>query len=172
MVNKSGQIKIQQMAFMLMAITIFFILVGLFVLVIHGSGAKQVASELEEKNAMLLATKLANSPEFACGNSFGESKINCIDFDKAMMLKQSIDKYSGFWGVDNIEIRKIFPTYEEDVLCTLASYPDCNVLRMQSDEIIGIDYSNFISLCRKESSGGYPYDKCELAKIMVSYTKK
>jgi hypothetical protein len=169
MVMKKAQMKIQQMAFMLMAITIFFVLVGLFVLVIYMSGLKKTATELEEENAMLLATKLANSPEFSCGNAFGGTRINCVDFDKVMMLKQSINDYSDFWGVSNIEIRKIYPSIQKDILCISSTYPDCNVLRMYSDEVIGFESSNFISLCRKISYEGYPYDKCELAKIMVSY---
>jgi len=72
--NNRGQLKIQQMAFMLMAITLFFVLVGLFVLKINLSELKQSAETLEEKNALLLVTRLANSPEFSCDNSFGSKK--------------------------------------------------------------------------------------------------
>src|SRR4030042_5145835 len=83
--NKKGQMKIQQMAFMLMAITLFFVLVGIFVLVIRFSGLKDTAKQLEEENAMLLVSKLANSPEFSCENAFG-ALSNCIDADKIMAL--------------------------------------------------------------------------------------
>ena len=118
MITKNkAQLKIQQMAFMLMAVTLFFALVGMFVLVIKFSGLKESASILEEKNALLLVTKIANSPEFSCGEAFGSAKINCIDADKVMMLKENIEKYKGFWGGEtNIEIRKIYP--KGDVICT------------------------------------------------------
>ena len=86
---KQGQLKIQQMAFMLLAVTLFFVLVGMFVLALRFSGLKESATELEEKNAMLLVTRIANSPEFSCGNAFGKSRTNCIDADKVMMLKKT-----------------------------------------------------------------------------------
>ncbi len=170
--GKRGQLKIQQMAFMLIAITLFLVLVGMFVLVFKFSDLKATATELEERNAMLLASKLANSPEFSCGEAFGGEKINCIDADKVLVLKQGIEKYSGFWGVSNIEIRKIFPNLGEDIMCTLGNYPNCNIIRLRPGEITGFDASNFVSLCRKEVDETQIYDKCELAKIMVSYEKK
>ena len=91
--TKKAQMKIQQMAFMLMAITLFFVMVGMFVLVFRFSGLKESATMLEEKNAMLLVTKLANSPEFSCGEAFGSNRINCVDADKVMMLKENTAKY-------------------------------------------------------------------------------
>ena len=167
-----GQFRIQQMAFMLMAVTLFFALVGMFVLAVKFSGLKESATALEEKNAMLLVTKLANSPEFSCGEAFGSSRINCIDADKVMMLRENIDKYINFWGVSNVEIRKIYPSKDSKVICDLGNYPDCNVIQLRSKEVTGYDMSNFVSLCRKESFNEEAYDKCELAKIMVSYEKK
>ena len=70
MVNKKSQMKIQQMAFMLIAIMIFFALVGLIILTVGFSGLKEKATALQEENANLLVSKLANSPEFSCGQAF------------------------------------------------------------------------------------------------------
>lgn len=165
---KKAQLKIQQMTFMLIAVTLFFTLVGMFVLVIKFSGLKESAIELSEENAMLLVTKLANSPEFSCGEAFEGIKANCIDGDKVMILKENIDKYTDFWGVSDIEIRKIYPKDTEKI-CNLGNYPDCDIIRMRSKDIVGNYISNFVSLCRKESFEGILYDKCELAKLMVSY---
>ena len=168
--NKSGQMKIQQMAFMLIAVTLFFALVAIFVISFKYSGLKQSATELEEENAMMLVTKLANSPEFSCGESFENTKINCIDEDKVMALKEN-PAYSGFWKVSNIEIRKIYPKTEEKI-CDSENYPNCSIIKIYSKEVSGFDASNFVSLCRKESLDGETYDKCELAKMMISYEKK
>lgn len=164
---KKAQMKIQQMAFMLMAITLFFLLVGILVLVFKFSGLKDSATALAEENAMLLVTKIANSPEFSCGEAFGTGRINCIDWDKVMMLKENYERYSEFWGVTNIEVRRIYPTGEE-ILCTTGNYPNCNVVRVGSQEVEGTDMSNFVALCRKAYADEV-YDKCELAKIIVSY---
>lgn len=164
---RRGQLKIQQMAFMLMAVTLFFILVGMFVLSIQLSGLKGSAAALEEKNAMLLVTKLANSPEFSCGGAFQNKKTNCIDSDKVMVLKENIDKYKNFWDVENIEIRKIYPISKEKE-CSLENYPDCNIIKIREGDITA-EFSNFVSLCRKESFEDEVFDKCELAKLIVSY---
>ena len=164
---KQGQLKIQQMVFMLLAATLFFALVGMLVLALKFSGLKESATALEEKNSLLLVTRIANSPEFSCGKAFGNLKTNCVDADKVMMLKKNIDRYDNFWGREtNIEIIKIYP--EGNVVCTLNNYPNCNLINLQSEEI-HVEHSNFISLCRKDLINGEVYDKCELAKIMVSY---
>jgi hypothetical protein len=167
MVNKKAQMKIQQMAFMLMAVTLFFVLVGIFVLVFMFSNLKESVALLEEENAMLLVTKLANTPEFACGEAFGSSKANCVDADKVMALKENIGKYADFWGVSSIEIRKIHPKTETEVVCNNANYPDCNLIQIISEDFTGTGFSNFVSLCRKDYLEGDVYDRCELAKIIV-----
>ena len=168
---KKGQMKIQQMAFMLMAITIFFVLVGMFILMFSLSGVRESAEELEQKNAMLLVSKLSNSPEFACGNSFGNNKINCIDADKAMVLKDSISRYASFWGsgVDNIIIRKSTSDTNED--CTLGNYPNCDVINLFSKNISGFPAENFVTLCVKGEAERGVYNKCEVAKLVIYYSE-
>ena len=173
MVNKKAQLKIQQMAFMLIAVTLFFVLVGLFILVIYMSGLKDGAESLNEKNAALLAAKLSNSPEFSCGNSFGGTKLNCIDGDKVMVLKENINDYGiankNFWGVQNIEIRKIYPSEYGDTECNRGNYNNCGVLKIFDEEMIGTIYSNYVLLCKKAlSEDGHPRDKCEMAMFMIS----
>jgi len=164
-----AQLKIQQMAFMLLAVTLFFVFAGLFILVVKMAGINEDVTELREKNAMLLAVKVANSPEFSCGGAFDTSMLSCVDFDKVFALKEKSHLYEGFWGdgVTNIEIIKIYPV--GDLECDDSSYPDCNRLKIYSGESEGFDYSNFVSLCRKEKDGGEIYDKCEIAKIVVRY---
>ncbi len=166
---KLGQMKIQQMAFMLIAVMVFFALVGLIIAAVGFSGLKEKATALQEKNAMLLVSKLANSPEFSCRQS-----ENCIDLDKIISLKDNIDKYKkgnkNFWGVSGIEIIKIYPKNSE-IECNSQNYPDCNKIILISGQ--GTASENFVSLCRKEfDSATYTtYDKCELGKILIKYEK-
>lgn len=168
--TKKAQFKIQQMAFMLIAVTLFFVLVGMFFVMIIFSNLKESASLLEEKNALLLVTKLANSPEFSCENAFGETKINCVDSDKVMALKNNINKYSGFWGVSGIEIRKIYPEGNR-IECAFNNYPDCDEIKIIPGSGTGV--SNFVALCRMEKINSLFQDKfqdkCELARIIVYY---
>jgi hypothetical protein len=167
--NLSGQMKIQQMAFMLLAVTLLFALVGLFFVAFKFSGLKESAAALEEENALTLVSRLANSPEFACDEAYGNQRTNCIDGDKIIMLKENIGKYRDFWGVRNIEVRKVYPTTDSEVLCDAGNYPNCNIIRLMNDEVSGFSASNFVALCRKESENGIIYNKCELAKLIVSY---
>jgi len=165
-----AQMKIQQTAFMLIAVTLFFVLVGLFIIAVMYSGLKRTAEDLDEKNAMLLVSELANSPEFSCGEAFNFGSVNCIDADKTMMLKDK-KEYNGFWGVAAIEIRKIYPL-ETDQECLVENYPECNLIKVYSSETNQGNYiSNFVSLCRKEKieETGEVYDKCELARLLVAY---
>ena len=164
-----GQMKVQQMVFMLLAVTLFFILAGLFIFTIQFSKLKGSAAALDEKNALLLVTKLANSPEFSCGDAFGESLSNCVDSDKLMALKQNIQAYSKFWDVDNIEVRKIYPTSNE-VECTTTNYPNCDIIKIKSGGISS-EFSNFVSLCRK-SQDEKIYNQCDMAKLIISYGNK
>jgi len=166
--NKIGQMKIQQMIFMIITVTLLFVLVGLFFLSITLNNLKRTATNLGEEDAMMLVSKLSNSPEFSCGNSFGTSRTNCVDFDKVMALENEISKYSDFWGVAKIEVRKIYPN-QGDTLCTLENYPNCGVINILDKKVNAAPASsNFVSLCRKETDNKIIYDKCELAILLVS----
>jgi hypothetical protein len=172
MINNKGQVKIQQMAFVLIAVTILFVLFGLFFLSISFSNIKKTANSLNEENAMLLVSKLANSPEFSCGNSFGTGRTNCIDFDKIMALKDEVGKYSNFWGVAKIEIRKIYPS-TGNVLCDANNYPNCDIVKLLDRNVNSQSAnSNFVALCRKEANQNSIYDKCEMAILMISAEDK
>jgi hypothetical protein len=170
--QKRGQIKIQQMSFMLIAVTLLFMLVGLFFLSIRLYSLKKTATTLGEQEAMLLVSKLANSPEFSCGNAFGRSRTNCVDFDKLMALKERASEYSEFWGIAKIELRKIYPG-EGSILCDKKNYPDCDIIKILDKKVNTQPATpNFVALCRKEKTTSIIYDKCELALLMVSSEEK
>jgi hypothetical protein len=166
-----GQMKIQQMAFMLIALAIFFIMVGLFVVSYSFSGLKEAKEDLLEKNAIRLVSKLANSPEFSCENAFGRDRVSCIDVDKVMSLKLVSAEYQNFWGVSNIEIRKTYPEGSSEIECTSLNYPNCGYVKIISKNSGGFDYSTFVSLCRKADFFGTFYDKCEMGKLIVRFSE-
>jgi len=162
------------MAFVLLAITLFFVLAGMFALMFLTSGLKNSATALEEKNALLIVTKLANSPEFSCGGAYGSDRVNCVDADKVMVLSQKMDIYSEFWGLKDIEVRKVYPE-ESLVICTFSNYPNCNSIKIKSstdNNISGKYLENFVTLCKKKQENGVVYDNCDIAKLLVSYNEK
>jgi len=168
MKSKKAQLKIQQMAFMLIAVTLFLALVGMVALSFGISSLKNASNALEEKNAFLLVSKLSDSPEFSCGKAFENQRINCVDSDKAIILKNRISKYGNFWGVSSIELRKIYPPSNTDIDCNLENYPECNKIEILKGTAKA-SFSNFVALCRKESSTNGIENKCELAKLIVGY---
>jgi len=168
--NKIAQLKIQQMAFMLIAVTIFFILAGMFILTIKFSNLKIEAEMLRMENSMYLVSKIANSPEFSCGKAFGGDKIDCIDADKVMILKENSQKYKDFWGVENIEIVKVNSI--SNIICTLSNYPNCDRIKIFNNTQNGIGASNFVSLCRKEVWRENSYDSCDVARVIISYESR
>ena len=164
--GKKAQIKIQQMAFVLLGIVFFLVLVGLLVISVRFSELKKTAAGIEDDNALNLAIKLANSPEFSCGNSFDSWGENCVDYDKITALK-SLDSYKGFWGVGAIKVIIIDSDISGEKECSLGD-TNCNTITVYSDGKSGGQYnSNFVSLCRKESYGGEVYDKCDMATLNV-----
>jgi hypothetical protein len=171
--KKSGQMKIQQMSFMIIAVFLFLAMVGMMVVTIKMSDLKNSATALEEQNAMLLVTKLANSPEFSCGDVYGTAKTDCIDEDKVMTLKANIDRYSNFWGVSSIEILRIYPPKNplaKDIECTSTNYPKCNLITVMSGSS-DFDKSNYVALCRKERYNDEFVNTCEIARLIVGYKK-
>lgn len=175
-INKKAQMKIQQMSFMIVAVFLFLAMVGMIVVTLKLSDMRSDATKLQEENAMLLASKIANSPEFSCGDAFyGES--DCIDLDKVMILKNNIGKYTwkgtNFWGVKNIEIRKVYPATippDRTIECTYTNYPRCNYIKLiTSPDNTGIKKSNYVALCRKEKYNSETINKCEMGEIILTY---
>lgn len=165
MVNTKAQMKIQQMVFMLIALTILLALVALFAVSGTLGGVKEKASDLKEENALRLVSTIANSPEFSCGASYGKDRVNCVDLDKIMALKEQISEYDEFWEVDEIVILKTYP--ESSVECTANNYMDCGKLEVLSNKGIGNSYFSYVSLCGKVKGEYKLYDKCEIAKLIV-----
>ena len=169
MINKKAQIKIKQMAFMLIAITIFFSMIGMFFIMIRMGSYENKVNQLRQQNAALLVSKLANSPEFSCGEAFGGKRSNCVDFDKVWALKNDIWKYNDFWGVSNIELKIIHSVKSYRAECTEANFPQCGNILLVNGPQTGYDVSTYVTVCRKEIIGDHTQDVCNLGKLFVRY---
>ena len=157
-----GQLKIQQMAFMLLAVTLFFVLVLLFYLTIKTAGLEKDFVNSEKEKAAGLVMRLASSPEFVFEG--GSSGIKGVDADKIMVLKDN-SKYKEFWGVEGIIIKKLYPP-NTNTECTQNNYPNCNLIKVFTTKK-SAPTGSYIALCRKESVSGNSYDRCELALLMI-----
>jgi len=164
MKNKKAQLKIQEMAFFLVAIVLFFILVGLFIFSIVFSNLSKSATSAAEERTLSSITNLADSPEFSCG------KPNCVDGDKILALMQN-KKYENFWPFSSLSVHRqsTFIKNESDwIKCTFINYPHCDVFEIydrnvKNERVI----SNYVALCRVELEEGENYKKCEIAKLVA-----
>ncbi|MEK6820618.1 MAG: hypothetical protein AABX71_02810 [Nanoarchaeota archaeon] len=162
--KKKAQFKIQQMALMLIAVVLFFILVGLFWLALQYRNLQKQALQLEESKSILLSEFLSSSTEFSCGSY-------CIDTDKMMVL---IDRkvYYSLWPVSYIKLRKICPGGGGE--CNRENYPNCSIYSVYEKEgnVSRGEIGSFVALCRYEKIGGYAKRVCDLGKLGIGYEIK
>ena len=85
------------------------------------------------------------------------------------MLKQNIDKYSGFWGnVLSIEVIKIGT--QGKIECSIGNYPNCDKISLKQDSSgKGVFLNNFVALCRKDVFEAEVYNRCDLGLLRISY---
>ena len=156
-----GQLKIQEMAFVLVAIMIFFAIVALFYITIRTNTLRDDAGLQREEEAKELVRKLSDSPEFSWTAS---SCSNCIDLDKVMALKDK-PEYKNFWNIDYLMVEIVYPA-KNGVECGRGNYPDCSTITLVN-KTIGTPITAFVAVCRQEfRQRGYPI--CELGRLYAS----
>jgi len=168
---RKAQLKIQEMAFMLVAVILFFILIGLFAVSIVYKNLQQSATQIQEERTLSAIENLAGSAEFICTGS----KPNCVDADKLMALAGK-RAYDDFWSFSSLSVVKYsgFNKSEEDMVeCSFANYPDCDVLEVYDKGVGGEKViHSFVALCRREYENNYGYEKCEIAQLWAGSEMK
>jgi hypothetical protein len=151
--------KIQEMAFVLVAMMIFFGLVALIFSSINLNKLSKQSEGLRENDARELVRKISGTPEL----SFTATTCsNCIDIDKALVLKNQ-KAYYGFFNLDYMMIERVYPSKKGE--CTIGNFPDCGrITIINSSGFLSAPYS-YVSLCRYEGSIDKGYYKCELGRI-------
>ncbi|MBR9704279.1 hypothetical protein GOV12_02620 [Candidatus Pacearchaeota archaeon] len=162
--KKKSQMRIQEMAFMLIAVFLFFGLVGLFSISIIYSGIQKQARIIAQEQTLSAITNLADSPEFSCA---GYSKTNCVDFDKSMGILEN-NYYKDFFPFSSLEIQKITDKNKNDmIICTKTNYPDCERLILYDKKPKSeAKITSFVALCNVENEN-MMYQKCEIAKFVA-----
>jgi len=159
--NNKAQMKIQQMAFMILAVFLFFILVGLFFLSIEFRGLRQKAMLLQEESAVSSLKVISDMAEI----NFDSSETLVLDEDKLRILLGDFGKYyETFWPVSSIKVYKIYPA-GEIIKCPSLN---CNYYEIYNSGQKNVkEYSTYVSICRKIKEFSYVYDKCEIGKLVV-----
>jgi len=158
---KRGQLKIQEMAFVLVAIFIFFGLVALIFSNVLIKDLRKDAVQIREEQAQALVKKLISVPEF----SWTKDCETCIDHDKVIALKER-KSYKNFWNLDYMAVEQIYPA-KLGGECTKGNYPECNITTIiGGGEKTGKSSVAFVALCRWERESNY--NKCSLGRIITS----
>lgn len=163
MVLKRAQFKIQQMAFMLVAVFIFFTIVSLFVLQFSLTGIRRSAQELEKEQVIQSLMIWSELPELSCS----ERSSFCIDEDKLYVLNREEfnELYKGFWPVSSIKVYKISSDIEELVRCPALN---CNYYEIFNDGQDSItEYSTYVSICRTTKKENEIFKECEMGKLAL-----
>jgi len=158
--DKKAQLKIQQMAFVLVAIFIFFAFISLIYVSIRMNFMKKQAVNLEADKAMEFAQKMTGVPEL----KWSQQCDSCIDLDKAMMLKNRT-VYNDFFGLDHLSFEIIYPVIT-DKECITGNYPNCNKLTLISKSSYDTASRAYISLCRWDQETNN--EMCYLGAVYAS----
>ena len=169
MKSKKSQLKIQEMAFMLVAVILFFVLVGLFATSIIYKNLHEQATQIDEEKTLSAISNLAGTAEFVCTNN----RPNCVDEDKLMALigKKS---YESYWSFTSLKVVK-FSGFNKDeskfVKCTIQNYPDCDIFEIYDKKVNEDVTKSFIALCRIEFEQN-SYEKCEIGMLLAGSARK
>ena len=157
-----GQMKIMQMAFMIVAVFFFFVLVGLFFLSIQFKDVKGSAAQLQREQAISSLRVIADMPEL----SYDSSEAITLDEDKLRIMTGGFgDVYEEFWPVASVAAYKLWPVASELKPCPGV---DCNYYELYDNGQSNIrTYSTYVSICKKVKESGFVYDKCEVGKLEV-----
>ena len=161
MVN-NGQMKIQQMAIMIVAVFFFFILVGLFFLGIVFKDVKGGAEKLYEEQAISSLRVIADMPEL----HYDSSESMTLDEDKLRIMSGKFGKnYDLFWPVASVGVYKVYPRFDEIKECPGVG---CNYYEIYDSGQSNVKtYSTYVAICEKVRESGSSYDDCEIGKLVV-----
>jgi len=136
--SKKAQMKIQQMAFMLVAVMIFFAMVAIVYFTIVMARLQDAADDLREQEAKELARQMSGTPELMFSQK-GSPFSSTVDLDKAFILSKSNDFKRRYWNLDYLMIERIYPPPSNNGDCPLNTYTDCRYLTIIDNT--GGDYS-------------------------------
>lgn len=160
--EKKAQMKIQQMTFMILAVFLLFVFVGLFFINWQFKDVKKSYEELTKDEAISSLGVISNMPELNCDST----RRLCIDEDKLLIMSSDFGKdYESFWSVSSIKVYKIYPAFDAIVRCPAKN---CNYFEVfNNEQKDSREFSTYVDLCKKLSENDFIYERCEIAKLAV-----
>ena len=97
--DKRAQVKIQEMAFVLLALVFLFVLGFMFFSRLQFSNMEKRAEELREATALSVLNKISAMPELRCSASLGRAtETLCLDKVKIEIFSEKFsEEYAKIW---------------------------------------------------------------------------
>ena len=147
--SNKGQIKIQETAFVLLAIAVLAVLLFIFYSRFQISNIQTAVQAVNQETAKSMLERIAAMPELRCSGIAGENAL-CIDKDKASILSKATG-YEKFWqNVAKIELVQI--------------YPESPRITIYSGKAGNSTYSTFVNLCSQKAEVW----SCAIGKVLIS----
>lgn len=157
-IKKQGQMKIQEMAFVLIAFIFLLGLLLLFFARFQVAQIQDISDQIRIVRGQNMLQYVANLPELNCPSSFsGLAGKSCIDYDKLKVFvnKEEINnKYNSIFEsayLSKIEIDIVFPANETFVL-----YKSNEGKNFQA-------YKTYIPICEEDSQKG----SCKIGIVKI-----
>ncbi len=154
---KKAQMKIQEMAFVLVGLVLLFAFIFIIYIKLQSTGIEKETTELKQSHALSLLDRVIAMPELRCSAGFGAESL-CIDKDKldSMSKSEFKDKYKTLWkGVKEIKIKEIYPESGQEYVIFSDEKQDYT------------EYSAFTRIC-KDKYEGVGWQQCSIGIVMVS----
>ena len=151
-----GQLKIQEMAFVLLAIVIFLALVGLVVFSFRLQGLRATGESRADEQAQSLLQGIIALPELQ-----GTCQT-CLDFDKARALQIQNRSLAKEWQLDYLMIERSSGIGA----CTAGTYPNCKELTLIAGSQYGRALRTFASICYWDAE--HEHERCDLGSVYAS----
>lgn len=163
--NKKGQLKIQEMAFVLLAVVFLFVLVLLAFTAIQSRQLQKYAIQSREARAITFLEVVSALPELRCSSSFSStSEAVCVDRDKLAFFNSSLsmqETYAILWKnalISKIEVQQVYPVVNPA--------PSYIVYKLDNTQNISSrTYSTYAALC-SEDPRRVPI--CSIGKIKIT----
>lgn len=154
--NKKSQLKIQEMAFVLLAVVFLGGILLLFLARFQFSSVQKTATELRELRTITMLRVIASMPELVC-----KGETTCIDQDKlnAFTKANLREKYEKLWqssNIVNISIETVYPSQPNQ--------RNVYTIYQKSTNQNKITYSTFVPLCVETQQKPV----CKIARIKVT----
>jgi hypothetical protein len=151
-----GQLKIQEMAFVIVALVVLFALVALFFVSWRLHSVQGEVETLHEYAGGKIVSQLVNTPEL------GGSCHGCLSWDNAWVLAQRNNSLKDRWNLDYLEIQIV----GVNQTCTRQTYPSCGTMVLIPGEAYGTAQRAFGAVCYWDQN--IEQERCQLGMVIAS----